>query len=378
MHNGSLRKLGSISSAKDFSSNDYLGLASSEEIFTATEKILEEFHLKRSGATGSRLLTGNHLLYPYTEDLISRFHNCEAALIFNSGYDANIGLFSSVPQRADVILYDEYVHASIREGILLSKAKSLKFRHNDVGDLQKKIMRNRDKNSSGEIFIVTESVFSMDGDSPDLKGISELAEELKCFLIIDEAHSTGIFGKRGEGLLQELELQKKVFARIITFGKALGCHGAAVLGTDQLKQYLLNFARSLIYTTALPPHSLAAILAAYQHLENSGEDNSNRKKLKENIQRFKSEISNNLLDLYFIPSISPIQCMIISGNENVKDTAQMVNSAGFDVKPILSPTVPEGKERLRICLHSFNTSEEIEALVKVLSEASFKNKSIAL
>ena len=359
--NNALRGLSMANTLIDFSSNDYLGFASSEELFDKTHDYLIQNNLKKNGATGSRLISGNNQLYQLTEDFIAHFHQAESVLIFNSGYDANVGFFSAVPQRNDVILYDELCHASIRDGIQLSNAKSYKFEHNDVEDLEKLIS----KYSSliphlSSIFIVIESVYSMDGDSPSLEEIVALCEKYNCYLVVDEAHSLGVFGNNGEGLLQSLNLHNRVFARIMTFGKGLGCHGAAILGSNDLKQYLVNFARSFIYTTGLSPHSVATILVAYQQLE----ANSNTiLKLKENIIHFNQEKTLLGLKSMFVYSKSAIQCAIIPGNEKVKAVALKLQENGFNVKAILSPTVPDGQERLRICLHSFNSKEEISAVM---------------
>ena len=216
--------------------------------------------------------------------------------------------------------------------------------------------------AQGEVYVVTESVFSMDGDSPDMESIISLCENYGARLVVDEAHALGVFGQKGEGMVQFKGLQDKVFARIITFGKGLGCHGAAVLGTIKLKEYLVNFARSFIYTTGLPPHSLATILGAYKLLESS---DAERFTLQRNIAFFKSEAGK--LGLDFIKSDSAIQCIIVSKNQKVKYCAAQLQQKGFSVKPILSPTVPLGQERLRFCLHSYNTESEM-AKVMVLLE----------
>lgn len=363
----SFRDLGNTLKLTDFSSNDYLGFASSEALFSKSYQTLSEKKLLKNGATGSRLLSGNHELFKPAEALIAGFHQTEAALIFNSGYDANIGFFSCVPQKEDLILYDELAHASIRDGIKMSNAKAYKFLHNDLEDLRNKILRKREDFNAAAIYIVTESVFSMDGDFPDLVALSNLAEEYNCFLIVDEAHASGVFGEKGQGLVQELEIQDRIFARIVTFGKALGCHGAAILGSRELKEYLINFSRSFIYTTALPPHSVACILEAYNSLETSESTNSEVVKLQQNIRSFQKEILKKGLKPYFIKSDSAIHCCIIPGNDAVKKLAHKIQIEGFDVKPIRSPTVPKGKERLRICLHSFNTKEDIQNLVKLLA-----------
>ena len=400
----SLRKLDAPNSLIDFSSNDYIGFSKNKSIFNSTSELLKPHNLEVNGATGSRLLSGNHAIYTETESIIANFHNTEEALVFNSGYDANIGFFSSVPQRGDIILYDELCHASIRDGIKMSNAKAFKFKHNDfqsLGNLINNKMNNslplvdppagkagmsagqRDfyvqdesqiipsshpepvegQNNNQIIYVVTESVFSMDGDQPDLKEIVALCKKYGFHLIVDEAHAVGVFGKRGEGLVQKLGLEKEVFARIITFGKALGCHGAAILGSADLKRYLVNFARSFIYTTGLPPHSVATIQAAYSELTINSRSRIN---LKSNIAILQDLIFEYDLGAHFIHSDSAIHCCLISGNVQVKKVSEAIKKLGFDVKPILSPTVPLGEERLRICLHSFNNKTEMKQLISNL------------
>lgn len=394
----SVRSLGVFNNLIDFSSNDYLGFSKNKTIFSSTSEILKRHNLQVNGATGSRLLSGNHPIYTETESVITAFHNSDASLIFNSGYDANIGFFSSVPQRGDIILYDELCHASIRDGIKMSNAKSLKFKHNDSNDLKIKLAnylpREKTQNGQGgrgetldkstllnqderikssieqleskstlngdQVYVVTESVFSMDGDQPDLKYISTICKKYKAHLIVDEAHAIGVLGENGSGLVQELSLEEGVFARIITFGKAFGSHGAAILGGTALIKYLINFVRSFIYTTALPPHAVATIQAAHNELEKNHEVN---KQLKSNIAILQNEISINNLETLFISSVSAIHSCIIPGNSQVKKISEVLKEKGFNVKPILSPTVPKGQERLRICIHSFNTEKEIVDLV---------------
>ncbi|AXG68502.1 8-amino-7-oxononanoate synthase [Kordia sp. SMS9] len=359
IQNNSLRSLSVSTDLVDFASNDYLGFATSETIFNKTHQFLIDRNLQQNGATGSRLLSGNHLLYQEVEAQLCQFHNAESALLFNSGYDANIGFFSAVPQRGDVIFYDEFIHASIRDGVGMSHAKSYKFTHNDLTDLQEKIQKIQQSNTPDqEIYVVTESVFSMDGDSPDIKTLVELCKASNVFLIIDEAHALGVFGENGQGILHELNLENDVFARIYTFGKALGCHGAAILGSETLKSYLVNFARSLIYTTGLSPHSVATIKIAYDELTVTTEI----QRLQQNIRVFQEATKN----LNFIPGNAAIHCCIFSGIENVKNAAKKLQEKGFEVKPIVSPTVPKGKERLRFCIHSYNTETEIKAVANAL------------
>ena len=366
-----LRNLPVVNDLVDFASNDYIGFAKNETIFHETHQYLLDKNIKVNGATGSRLLSGNHALYSETEDFISQFHQAETALIFNSGYDANIGFFGAVPQRNDVILYDELCHASIRDGIQMSNAKSYKFPHNDLEELEKLITKYQpttDNRQPTTVYIVTESVFSMDGDCPNVEPLTNLSEKYSAFLVVDEAHALGVFGQQGEGLVQSLGLEDKVFARIITFGKGLGCHGAAILGSQSLKSYLVNFARSFVYTTGLSPHSVATILQSYKHLTKEKEA---LQKLKSNIIFFNQEKMRLGLKPLFVYSKSAIQCAIIPGNEKVKNIASQIQQKDFDVRPILSPTVPEGQERLRVCLHSYNSKNEITNVLELLSTFVF-------
>ena len=341
----------------DFCSNDYLGFAKDQRLQRRIlDRSLADPWLS-SGSTGSRLITGNTDLHERVEDLVAHFHGAEAALIFNSGYDANIGLFSTLPKRGDTIIYDSLCHASIRDGIRLSFADSYSFRHNDLGELEKKISKSR-----GHIFVAVESVYSVDGDFAPLQEITSLCENYAAQLTVDEAHATGVFGALGRGRVAELGLGSQVFARVHTFGKALGCHGAIVLGSRTIRSYLINFCRSFIYTTALSPHCIAAVDVAYRKLQESADELS---LLHSRIDLFIGSIPESLKE-QFVPSKSPIQSLVVPGNAEVTSLASSVQAGGFDVRPIRSPTVPKGKERLRICLHSFNTNNEIICLHKTL------------
>ena len=355
----SLRTLGKVHQCIDFSSNDYLGFATSNGIYNKANEKLKSMALK-NGATGSRLLSGNHELYGEAESVIANYHQEDAALLFNSGYIANLGFFAAVPQRGDIILYDELIHASIRDGIGMSHARGYKYKHNNLSDLDELLKRHANQKGSS-VFVVTESVFSMDGDQPDLDTLIALVARFNAYLVVDEAHSLGVVPeiKYNEG---------KVFARIITFGKGLGCHGAAVLGSEALKSYLVNFSRSFIYTTGLPPHAIATIIAAYEELKTTTETT----KLQQNIETFKAQLEQLEIKELFIQSATAIQCCVIKGNKRVKEVARQMQEQGFDVKPILSPTVAQGEERLRFCLHSTNSEKEIVEVLTVL--ATFVNQ----
>ncbi len=345
--NNAFRTLRLPSDKIDFHSNDYLGIVHDHLI-----QIKD--HGLAHGSMGSRLLSGNDEMIETVEAELAHFHQAATGLIFNSGYDANLGLLSSVPQRGDTILYDYLCHASIRDGIRLSLAKSFSFEHNNQNDLEQKL-----RIATGTIFIVTESVFSMDGDLANLNELVIIAEKYHAHLIVDEAHATGVIGKMGEGLVQSCGLADRIFARIHTFGKALGCHGAVVLGSSNLKNYLINFARSFIYSTALPPMAIAAIQASYRLFPKMINE---RASIQQLIHHF------NMATIRFekLHSNTPIQIVVIPGNEAVKSMANQLQNAGLDVRAILYPTVPKNSERLRIILHAFNSIEELDVLIKVL------------
>ena len=246
----SLRALKSTAGI-DFSSNDYLGLAFSIPLQEKIKQAVSEAS-KQLGSTGSRLLTGNSSYTEELENTLANYFKGEAALLFNSGYSANTGLLSCIAKREDTIVYDQYCHASIRDGIKLSTSKSYGFKHNDLEDLSKKLA-----NAKGNRYVVVESIYSMDGDFALLKEIETICKLNKALLIVDEAHSTGICGKNGEGYCVQEGIA--TFARVHTFGKAAGYHGACIIGSAKLKEYLINFSKPLIYTTALPPHAMVCI-----------------------------------------------------------------------------------------------------------------------
>jgi len=333
----------------DFCSNDYLGIVKNGLL-----NISPGTH--QTGSTGSRLLAGNYALIEETEQMIAGFHESEAALIFNSGYDANVGILSCVPQKGDTVIYDALAHASIRDGIRLSFAQSFSFAHNDAEDLEKKL-----RQATGNIFVVTESVFSMDGDMCPLQELINLCKKYNAHLVLDEAHATGVMGEKGEGLAQQLGLHNEIFCRMHTFGKACGCHGAVALGSQQLRDYLINFARSFIYSTALPAHAVACIKESYAVFPTMHKE---RKHLQNLINLFQS--SNIAYEK--LPSQTPIQVVMVPGNTAARNVANALQEAGLDVRAILYPTVPKEKERLRIVLHTFNTEDELASIINVLKE----------
>jgi 8-amino-7-oxononanoate synthase len=341
MKEGTLRSLSCFDGMTDFFSNDYLGLARQPR----------NSKVEHTGSTGSRLISGTSKEALECESFLAEQFKAETALVFNSGYDANLGFFGSVPQKGDTIIYDQLIHASVRDGIRLSHAKALSFTHNSLEDLEKKL-----RLAEGAIYVAIESLYSMDGDLALLQQIADLCNQFRAYLIVDEAHAAGVFGK---GLVDELGIGDLVFARLITFGKAYGAHGAVILGSTQLKDYLINFARSFIYTTALPP-------AAYQLIQQHGslDLTSLQNQLRQNITIFRSNMSAARLSS---DQRSPIQIIPIGDITKTRELSEKLQASGFAVKPIYSPTVPKGEERIRICLHAFNTEEEIIRLASFLN-----------
>lgn len=366
---GNLRKLKVQDHLIDFCSNDYLGLAQNQHLKQKVDHALVQNPNYKTGATGSRLISGNSNYIRQLEEYLANYFQAESAIIFNSGYQANSGFLATIPQKSDTILCDELIHASLREGARLSFAEKHYFKHNDIYDLEKKLQK-----ATGTKFVVIESVYSMDGDRGDLINILEMAEKYQAYTILDEAHGVGIFGQHGEGLACEQDLASRFFARIYTFGKAVASHGACIVGSALLKKYLLNYARSFIYTTALPFHTLVSIRCAFEMMSTFPDL---KDQLHHKIKLFKDSMKD--LDS---PSINlrdtdtPIQILQTKGNEWTKYIAQNLVNQGFNIYPVLSPTVREGAEIIRICLHTSNTDEQIIRLARQITQLKVMENSI--
>lgn len=356
-----LRQLKTTTGLVDFCSNDYLGLAKSEKLRKLVSEEEQRYSYLPLGATGSRLLSGNHLLFDELEEKIAAFHKTEAALLFNSGYTANVGLLSSLPQRGDTVFYDEASHASMKDGMRLSFAKTYAFRHNNVQDLRQKL-----RHATGQVYVVVEAVYSMDGDKAPLQELAQLCQEHAAALIVDEAHAVGLYGEQGEGLTASLGLQDQVFAQVITYGKAMGGHGAAVAGSCVLKEYLVNYSRAFIYTTGLPTHALLALKGAYTLLP---EMSTERKRVKSLAKQLYEQL-NNISGVSCAPEDSVILSVFLPDRKQLKTLAATLQNKGYDVRPVMSPTVPEGKERLRLIVHAFNSEKEIDGLVKAIAQGT--------
>jgi 8-amino-7-oxononanoate synthase len=338
----------------DFISNDYLGFRSMVPEPDFAEDLLQLLSQQGLGSSGSRLVSGQSTALESLENLCCTFFKSESSMFFPSGFVANLALLSSVAGRNDTYIYDEQCHVSLKDGMRLSLAKRFSFRHNDMEDLEKKC-----RIATGNIFIVTEGIFSMEGDLCKIKEIKELAKKYNAHLIVDEAHSTGTLGPEGRGLCATDGETEAPFARIYTFGKSLGASGAVVCTSKITHQYLINFAHPAIYSTS--PMPLQAWLCEKQ-LKRLVADSTPMKDLQHIISLWNKKIKNSS-SRFSGNDKSPIQYINVSGNEEGIRLSERLNHIGFQVKPMLSPTVPVGKERLRITLHSFNTEDDITGLM---------------
>jgi 8-amino-7-oxononanoate synthase len=360
---GNLRSLTVHEQGIDFYSNDYLGLSRSKDLDQRIRQLREQHHGMPRGSTGSRLISGNSSLAEELEQELADFHGAEAGLLFSSGYAANSGLIAAVAGIGDCLILDELIHASSVDGARLSKADKLIFRHNDLDDLSEKLRTARSGSAGGSVFVVVESLYSMDGDFAPLDQLLSLCTEFGAGLIVDEAHTNGITGKQGRGSLASLPHFDSVFARIHTFGKGLGLHGAVVLGSGSLREYLINFCRPFIFSTAPSHDSLLAIQGAYSLLPELDQE---REHLFSLVRRFRELIPGS--SHHWLNSSSWIQSLLIPGNQAVVAATNQLQEQGFLLKAIRAPSVPAGTERVRICLHASNTVREIETLFEALEE----------
>ncbi len=356
---GNKRELPTPILGEDFVSNDYLGLANNQALISRIETRWQQHYPKQVGGTGSRLLSGNHTLYEELEALLSGVFQAESVLVFNSGYQANQAVIASIATRGERILYDELSHVCLKEGAWLSKADSFSFRHNDLEDLERRLKQD----TTSRTYIVTETLFSMDGDFAPIAGILDLCEQYNAYLIVDEAHSTGTYGEAGGGLLLEQGLSDRVFARVYTFGKAMGAHGACVAGSGILTDYLINFARSFIYTTSMPPHAILSLIEAFRFLR---ENIELQQQLRDVIHYYRT-VYAELMGVES-SSHSAIQPVWVSGSDRALEVSKDLQAKGYQALAIRPPTVKAGTERLRISLHTFNSKESIDGLIACLRE----------
>ncbi|MBX3718763.1 MAG: pyridoxal phosphate-dependent aminotransferase family protein [Parachlamydiales bacterium] len=339
-----MRILSSSEGLVDFASTDYLGFARSLELL--------ESKADRIGSTGSRLLTGNHPRFEELEEKIARFHQAESCLLYNTGYTANLGLIAALGSIEPTFIYDLDIHVSMIDGICLSKAKSFAFRHNDLNSLEWRL-----KGAKPPTFVIVESIYSVSGDFAPLKELADLCLQYGAELIVDEAHATGVCGKDGRGCVAEWGLEEQVFARMHSFSKTLGSLGGCILGSQALKDYLINFSRPFIYTVAMPLTALSLIEAGYDKL--AREAHVHQQRLRDLVSYFQKRLG-------ITGTQSPIQPIWINGAEEARSLSEKLKNKGFDARALVSPTVKRGKECLRIVVHSFNQEEEIDRLAEAI------------
>lgn len=323
----------------DLSSNDYLGLSGHPKLIAAAKEALDIYG---AGSSGSRLLSGDLKICHQLEKRIAEFKCKEAALVFNTGYQANVGILSALYGEGDLILSDKLNHASIIDGLLLSGAKFFRFKHNDMDHLKSILEKERAKSKSA--LIITETIFSMDGDRPDLKSLVEIKERFDCALMVDEAHATGIYGKNGSGIVEEEGLADKVDLVMGTFGKALGSFGAYLAASGEIIEYIVNRCRSFIYSTALPPATIACNLVSIDLVR---DEPHRRDELLKAADYFRDTLKKNGLDVRGSSQIVPV---IIGENNSAVRFSEALRDKGYWVLPIRPPTVPQGEARLRFSL----------------------------
>ena len=338
--NGLYRKLKNYNKLIDFSSNDYLGIAN-------------DF---KTGSTGSRLISGNSLELEKIEKEFALQLNAKSALYFGSGYCANIGLIPAVADRFTTIISDEFIHASLIDGIRLSYGKKYSFKHNDLNHLEKLLISKK-----GKKIVIAETVYSMDGDSPDLTKLFDLISNFEdTYVILDEAHGLGLYGNKNLGTAQNFINHPKCLAVVYPLGKSLGLSGAFIIGSELLRDYLVNFSRSFIYSTGPSKSIIDSLQSQLESLYTK--DISFIFELK---NYFLKQISSN----YEVLSGKYGAIVSILTREKSKNLEQELMNNNLFVKSILYPTVPSGQERLRICFHNYNTKSQVVELIKILNKS---------
>lgn len=341
----------------DFTSNDYLGYGGGRLSLQSRPGLA-------TTGLASRLLRGHHPIWDEVEAALAAWHRAEAALMMTSGFSANEGLISTVVEPGDWVASDELNHACIAEGLRICRPRKFAFRHNDLNHLEEGLKNESEKRPPGrEMFVITESVFSMDGDRAPLHDILDLAERHGAHVIVDEAHSTGCFGDFGSGIIDQLGLRSRVLATVHTGGKALGVTGAYVCCSSLLRNYLINKCRHLIFTTALPPVVGGWWLDLLPQVER---DAAGRRQLHENAQRFHSALSERGIRVFGDTYIVPV---VIGEDTRAVQAAAHLQGHGYDIRAIRPPSVPQGTARLRISIHAGHPPALLDQLAVHVAEA---------
>ena len=341
---------------ENFSSNDYLGLASHSYLKKSAKESLKV----NVASSASRLMTGSTIMHENLEKKIARFKGKEAALVFNSGYQANVGILSACLSSKDAVFSDRLNHASIVDGIMLSGAKIYRFKHNDMEHLEKLLKKHRKKYKNA--MIVTETVFSMDGDICPVNEIINLKKKYNCMLMVDEAHATGIFGKNGSGIVGEKNVAGDVDIIMGTFSKAMGGFGAYAATNKTMKKYLVNVCRSFIYSTSLPPSIIAINSAAIDVVKN---EPFRREHLLENSEYLRKKLKSIGCRVLGQSQIIPI---IIGDNNKVLELSRYLHGKNFWVTPVRPPTVPSGTARLRLSVTCDHSRLVLDRLVEAVND----------
>jgi len=342
----------------DFTSNDYLGYGS-----MAPSARLRLAANQQSG-TSSRLLRGHHAIWDDVESMLAAWHGADAVLMMNSGYNANEGLIATIAEPGDWVAADELSHACIVDGLRLARPRKFLFRHNDLNHLEDGLKSEAAKRPAGrQMFVVTESLFSMDGDTAPLAEIVELAERHGAHVIIDEAHSTGCFGSNGSGCVDALGLRERILASIHTGGKALGLHGAYICGSKLLKEYLVNRCRHLIFTTALPPAIAGWWLERIPRIQT---DDAARSALHGNAALFRDQLAEHGI---VPPGSHYVVPVIVGADAPAVRAAAFLQERGYDIRAIRPPSVPHGTCRLRVSVHADHSPDVLRQLADAVAEA---------
>jgi 8-amino-7-oxononanoate synthase len=344
---------------KDFASNDYLGMARAPRLSAAVEAAIARGVPLGSG--GSRLLRGNDPEHEALEADAARFFGCESALFLSSGYAANVALLATLPQRGDLVVYDELVHASMHEGLALTRATAVAAAHNDVDSFADALRGWRARGETGQVWLAFESLYSMDGDQAPIAELAALAERHDAIMLIDEAHATGVFGPQGRGLASALDGREDTVV-LRTCGKALGCEGALICAPAIVRDFLVNRARPFIFSTAPSPQIAAAVREALRILADEPERQAGLQTLIRHAEAV-------LAPCGVAPTGSQILPLILHDAARTMAVAAKLQAAGFDVRGIRPPTVPPGTSRLRISITRNVTTADIDALAAALTKA---------
>ena len=339
----------------NLSSNDYLGLSTNPQLIEEFHKEMDVMALGYSAAS-SRLLSGNHQYYKMLEDDLADVYDKEAALVFNSGYHANIGILPALAGKHDLIIADKLVHASIIDGLRLSDAQMLRYRHLDYEHLRSLLLHHREEYEN--VFIVTESIFSMDGDIADLQQLCEIKKEFDAFLYVDEAHAIGVRGTNGLGCCEELACTEEIDFIVGTFGKAFASMGAFVVCEELFRDYLINTQRSLIFTTALPPVNVAWTRFILNKMPDFYDL---RIKLTEVSKRLREVMVNKGFETRGDSHIIPMLC---GSNESSMEMSELLQENGFFALPVRYPAVPKNEARIRFSLNASIPMEDYECLIE--------------